>query len=73
MRHHTDNAVQVLLLGMQDLGQLIRISATNKEGINASMIGIGMLISAVANLVEALMVLQSDTDYSLNNGSAFHA
>jgi len=61
IHQHTNNAVDILLQGLQDIGQLIGKCKNNLEKKNQ----IGFLISAISNLTAALNDLRSDTDYVL--------
>lgn len=59
-----NNAVDVLLQGLQGIGQLIGITSLDKRIINA-LNHLGLFISAITNLAEALNDLRSDADYVL--------
>ncbi len=61
---HIDNAINVLLQGLQDVGHLMGISSSG-ESVSAELSHIGFFISAITNLTEALNDLRSDTDYVL--------
>ena len=65
MHQHIDNAMEILLQGLQDLGQLIGIAAQDKEKIADDLSNIGFFISAIGNLTEALNALRLDADYVL--------
>ena len=65
MHQYIDNAIDVLLKGLQEVGHLMGLSSQkNSENIN-EINNIGFFISAVTNLTEALNTLRSDTDYLL--------
>lgn len=59
----SDNAIKVLLHGLQDVGFLLGSQAQYSEG----QINIGFFISSISNLIEALECLRSDVDYMLNS------
>jgi hypothetical protein len=61
---HTENAISLLLQGLQNVGQLI---GTRKRSTlsNSEVNNIGFFISAISNLTEALNVLRLDADYIL--------
>jgi hypothetical protein len=63
MHQHIDNAMTVLLQGLQDLGHVSGIVGNKK--IIKSLSHIGFFISAISNLTEALNTLRSDTSYTL--------
>ena len=64
MHQHIDNAMDMLLQGLQDVGHLIGLTASDKNMIE-ELNHIGFFISAITNLTEALNDLRSDTNYSL--------
>ncbi|OGT41302.1 MAG: hypothetical protein A3F13_09905 [Gammaproteobacteria bacterium RIFCSPHIGHO2_12_FULL_40_19] len=58
---HTDNAMNILLQGLQGVGQAIGI-ASRDDGLKAEQIcQIGFFISAITNLTEALNSLRMNT------------
>jgi hypothetical protein len=65
MSHHIDNAMTVLLQGLQDLGQVTSMISQGGKRIIEDLDHIGFLISAISNLTEALNNLRLDTSYSL--------
>ena len=65
IHQHTDNAIEVLLQGLQDLGQLLSMVAHKKKGVIKDLHNIGFFISTITNLTEALNTLRLDTDYVL--------
>jgi len=64
IQKHTDNAIEVLLQGLQGVGQLIGLASDNKK-IPEQLNQIGFLISAISNLTEALNELKLDADFML--------
>lgn len=66
MHLHIDNAIDVLLLGLQDLGHLIGVAAQSSKIKNIEDLNnIGFFISGISNLTEALNTLRLDADYVL--------
>lgn len=65
MNQHADNAMSVLLQGLQDIGVIVSMSAQKNKDIAQDLKRIGFFISAISNLVEALHDLQIDTGYVL--------
>lgn len=65
IHQHIDNAIEILLQGLQDLGQLMCLAAQDNEMIE-ELNNIGSFISAISNLTEALNVLRLDTNHILN-------
>ena len=65
MHQHIDNAIDVLLQGLQDLGQLMSMVMQDKKQTIDDLYNIGFFVSAIANLTEALNALRLDTDYVL--------
>ena len=64
IHRHIDNAVELLLQGLQGVGQLIGLAGSEKklaEGLNQ----LGFFVSLITNLTEALNDLRSDTEYVL--------
>lgn len=59
---HSDNAIELLLQGLQDLGVLV----SKVRKINPSqLVGLGGLISGLSNLTEALVTLRRDVEFGL--------
>ena len=44
MHHHVDNAMEILLQGIQDLGNLIGVAAEKNERLKDDMRNIGLFI-----------------------------
>jgi hypothetical protein len=65
MHQHIDNAIEVLLQGLQDLGHVVGMVGDNEKKIISDLNHIGFFISAISNLTEALNNLRSDTSYTL--------
>ena len=65
IQRHIDNAVDVLLHGLQDLGYLIGVASQNKKKVMSDLNNIGFFITVIANLTEALNSLRLDTGYVL--------
>lgn len=65
IHQHIDNAMVVLLQGLQDVGNLMGIASQNKKKMMAELKTIGFFIAGLGNLTEALHVLRSDTNYML--------
>lgn len=65
IHQHTDNAIEVLLQGLQGLGHLLSVAAEDKEKTVADVNNIGFFMSTISNLTEALNSLRIDTDYVL--------
>jgi len=60
---HAENAIDMMLQGLQDIGQLIGILGKN---INfTEFFNIGFFISGISNLAEALHSLKQDVDFLL--------
>ena len=65
MHQHIDNATDILLKGLQDIGGVIGFLSL-KNQISIKEIGnICFFISAISNLTEALNILRSDAGYVL--------
>jgi len=69
INQHVDNAMKVLLQGLQGMSQLIGVASSNKKDIN-ELSHLGFFISAISNLTEALNDLKSDADYVLSRRGA---
>lgn len=64
---HVDNAIDTLLQGLQDLGQLVSIVMQDRTEVINEINNIGCFISAISNLTEALNYLRTDTNYVLKD------
>lgn len=64
IHQHIDNAVDVLLQGLQGVGQLIGVTSPGKKVVE-ELNQLGFFISAISNLTEALNDLKSDAGYVL--------
>jgi hypothetical protein len=60
-----DNALVVLLQGLQDIGTLMSIAAQDKKPMIEELKTVGFFIAAVGNLSEALNTLRLDASYLL--------
>jgi hypothetical protein len=60
---HSSNAMELLMHGLQALGQLL--GASSNIFSTTDLPPIGFLISALGNLTEALNTLRSDIDFML--------
>lgn len=69
MQVHIDNAVELLLDGLQDMGQLISRNGMDAAGVD-DIRRIGQLISTMGNLTEALNVLRDDVSGTLKRRGA---
>ncbi len=65
LRRHTDNAMDILLHGLQDLGNLMSVAVYNQQK-SENLEGIGFFISAIGNLTVALNGLRSDAGFLLS-------
>lgn len=65
MHQHIDNAIDILLHGLQDLGRIVGFMTQNDKAVNEDISNIGYLISGIGNLTEALNILRLDADYVL--------
>lgn len=65
LSQHINNGIDVLLQGLQDMGQLMGLGVQNKRSISDEIKNLGFFISAISNLVEALHALQLDADFVL--------
>lgn len=61
---HTDNATTSLLHGLQAIGKLAAHSSLNNQ---EDMHHLGYFLTLIANLMEALFVLRSDCEISIDN------
>jgi len=59
---HSENAIDVILRGIQDVGQML---ATSKIQTPACIQNFCFFVSALANLSEALILLKENTSYLL--------
>lgn len=66
MHQHIENAMDILLLGMQDLGRIVGLVAQNNKILQKDILNIGYLLATIGNLTEALNILRIDTDYVIN-------
>lgn len=64
IHQHINNAVEVLLKGLQGVAHLIGITSFDKK-VAEELNHLGFFISAISNLTEALNDLRSDTHYVL--------
>lgn len=62
---HVDNAVRVVLHGMQELGRIMSLILSDYQEMIHELKDIGSLFSVLANLVEALNGLRIDADQEL--------
>lgn len=65
MHQHIDNATDILLKGLQELGNSISLLSANKIISLNDIENIGFFISAISNLTEALNTLRLDIDHVL--------
>jgi hypothetical protein len=65
IHEHVNNAIEILLQGLQNIGRLIEITMAEKKEIIEDLQNIGFFISSISNLTEALNGLRLDTDYVL--------
>jgi hypothetical protein len=65
MHQHTENAIELLLQGLQDLGCVAGMLEDEDKKFLKGLNHIGYYISAIGNLTEALNTLRSDTSYML--------
>ena len=65
MKHHINNAVEVMLQGLQDVGNLLSAVRRDKE-LDLPAEGVGDFISATCNLIGALNLLSKNAEYSVN-------
>lgn len=65
LHQHVNNAIDTLLLGLQDVGQLIGLAGQSKESTSNELSNIGFFISAISNLTEALNTLRADASFVL--------
>ena len=62
--HHLNNAVDVMLQGLQEIGNLV--AAVDHEKMkDVSIDEVGAFISATCNLIEALNTFGRDVEYSI--------
>jgi len=64
IHQHTDNAIAILLHGLQGIGHLMGMAQPNKKNIE-EISQLGFFIDAIANLTEALNDLRSDANHVL--------
>ena len=65
---HINNAMDILLQGLQGIGHLISITPLDVTIINEAY-QLGLFITLIANLTEALNYLRLDADYILKERS----
>ena len=65
MHQHIENAIELLLQGIESLGQLIGDVAQYKVVSIKNISSIGFLISAISNLTESLHTLKTDANFEL--------
>ena len=65
MHQHIDNAMDTLLQGLQDVGNIVSLVAKDNQEAIQDLHNIGFFIAAISNLTEALNTLRSDTGYVL--------
>jgi len=63
---HIDNAIDSLLRGLQDVGQLIGLVKHDEINMAEEISRLGFFISTIGNLTEALNTLRLDADYVRN-------
>ena len=66
IHQHIDNAMDVLLHGLQDMGRLLSVATEDKKNVIEELHNIGFFISGITNLTEALNILRMDTDHVLS-------
>ncbi|MBV9575432.1 MAG: hypothetical protein JO149_02280 [Gammaproteobacteria bacterium] len=64
IRQHADNAIDSLLSGLHGVAHIIK-TATSEQKNHDELNQLGILISIISNLTEALNDLKADTDYVL--------
>ena len=64
IHQHADNAIDTLLQGMQEIGQLLGVYLADKN-LTIELNQLGFFISVVNNLILALNDLRTDSDYVL--------
>lgn len=65
LSRHANNAINITLQGLQDIGSLINLVEQSKSKISDDLNGIGYLIVSISNLVEALYILKTHADFAL--------
>lgn len=65
IHQHVGNAMVVLLHGIQDVGNLIGLIAPDRIDLINTLDNLGLFISTMGNLTEALNSLREDTDGEL--------
>jgi len=65
IHQHVGNAIVVLLHGVQDVGNLLGLIAPDRADLTSILDNLGLFISAISNLTEALNSLREDTDGEL--------
>lgn len=67
--NHSNNAIETLLRGLQSLGLCLSIIG-QCDYLKEELSNLGMLISMIGNLIEALNVLNADIIYELSERNA---
>jgi hypothetical protein len=67
--HHADNAIEDLMLGLQNIGNLASVAKPDTDDAIQNLNGLGFFISLLSNLTEALRDLHTDIDYELQERS----
>lgn len=62
---HANNAIDLMLKGLQGLGQLVGVTAQANQETLEEISDIGFFISGVSNLIEALGFLRQDVTEAL--------
>lgn len=65
MYEHVENAIDILIQGIQDVGGLLGYVSQGKSQISNMISNIGSLIVVLGNLTEALNGLRMDADFTL--------
>ncbi len=65
MHQHIENAIELLLQGLQSLGQIIGDETQYKVVSIKNINSIGFLISAISNLTESLHTFKTDANFEL--------
>lgn len=69
MQRHTENAIDVLLLGLQGVGKLVSLAAQTGQLIIDDLHYIGFFIAAMSDLAGALNHLRLDAECKLKEGA----
>lgn len=65
LRCHADNAMNIILQGLQDIGNLFSMVAQSNDKILHELQNVGFLIAGMSNLAEALDTLRLDIGFVL--------